>query len=125
MQLSILKTTVLAIPGITSEWVRTEFGDLRLKATWQAAYDRCQEFIAAAVDAAPVVIEQATEAAQTAYAVLAPIAWGILWLACLSYHAGEALAEWWRSAPATATDSTEAILSRFRDARLSSTVSIG
>jgi hypothetical protein len=125
MQLSEIKTNVLAIPGITAEWVRSEFGDLRLKATWQAALDRCGEFIAVAVDAVPVVIEQATEAAQTAYAVLTPIAWGILWLVCLTFHAGQAIADWWHSAPAQATDTTAAILSRYQDSRLSSTVTIG
>jgi hypothetical protein len=125
MQLSEIKINVLAIPGITAEWVKSEFGDLRLKATWQAALDRCSEFIAAVVDAAPVVIEQATEATQTAYAVIAPIAWGILWLACLCYLAGQAVAQWWHTAPAKASDGTAAILAQFRDGRLSSTVTIG
>ncbi len=125
MQLSELKTNVLSIPGITAEWVRDNFGDLRLKATWQAAYDRASEFIAAAVDAAPVVIEQVTVAAQVVYAVLAPIALGILWLACFTYHAGQAFADWWHSTPSKATDSTAALLSRYQDARLSSTITIG
>jgi hypothetical protein len=66
----------------------------------------------------------AAEATQTAYALLAPIAWGLLWLACLTYHAGQAVADWWHSAPAQATDTTTVILSRYQDARLSSTVSI-
>jgi hypothetical protein len=47
-----IKTAVLSISGITREWVRSNFGDLRLKSTWQAAYDRCFEFAAAAVEVA-------------------------------------------------------------------------
>jgi hypothetical protein len=125
MQLIELKSTVLSIPGITTEWVRSNFGDLRRRDTWEAALDRCSEFIAAAVDAAPVVIEQVTEAAQIAYAVFTPIAWGILWFACLCYHAGQAVADWWHTAPATATDTTDLVLARFRDSRLSSVVPIG
>ncbi len=125
MQLSEIKTQVLTIPGITAEWVRDNFGDLRLKATWQAAYNRCSEFIAVAVDAAPVVIEQVTVAAQIAVAVVVPCLWAVLWLACLAYHAGQAVADWWHSAPAKATDTTAAILARYQDSRLSSTVTIG
>jgi hypothetical protein len=132
MQLTTLKTTVLSIPGITADWVKSEFGDLRLKATWQAALDRCSEFIAAAVDAAPVVIEQVTEAVQTAYAVFAPIAWGILWLCCLTFHAVQAIAAWWHSAPAQATDpiferyhAADRLLVKYQDERLSGVVTIG
>jgi hypothetical protein len=50
MQLAELKTTVLSIPGITADWVRDNFGDLRRRDTWEAAYDRASEFIAAAAD---------------------------------------------------------------------------
>jgi hypothetical protein len=125
MNLSQIKSNVLATPGITAEWVRSNFGDLRFKSTWQAALDRCSEFIAAVVDAAPVVIEQATEATQTAYAVLVPLMWGLLWFGCLTFHAGQALTQWWHTAPAKASDSTAAILARYQDARLSSTATIG
>jgi hypothetical protein len=125
MQLSEIKTNVLAIPGITAEWVRSEFGDLRLKATWQAALDLCGEFIAAVVDAAPVVIEQATVAAQITIAVVVPCLWAVLWLACFAYHTKQAVADWWYATPAKATDTTAAILSRYQDSRLSSTVTIG
>lgn len=52
MKLTQLKTAVLSIAGITAEWVRSEFGDLRLKSTWQAAFDRTREFVAGAVDLA-------------------------------------------------------------------------
>jgi hypothetical protein len=125
MQLSEIKTQVLTIPGITAEWVRAEFGDLRLKATWQAALDRCGEFIAAVVDAAPVVSEQATVAAQITVAVVVPCLWAVLWLACFAYHTGQAVADWWHSTPSKATDSQRVILSRFQDSRLSSTITIG
>lgn len=117
MTIAQLKTAVLSIAGITTEWVRSEFGDLRLKATWQAAYDRTREFVAVAVD-------RAVTAAQYAVALLVPCLWAVLWFGCLCYHTGEALAGWWHSAPSKATDSTAVVLSRFQDARLSSTVSI-
>lgn len=52
MKLAQLKSAVLSIAGITTEWVRSEFGDLRLKSTWQAAFDRTREFVAVAVDVA-------------------------------------------------------------------------
>jgi hypothetical protein len=45
-----IKSAVLSVAGVTREWVRSNFGDLRLKSTWQAAYDRCGEFFAAAVE---------------------------------------------------------------------------
>jgi hypothetical protein len=35
-----------------NQWVQKTFGDLRKRETWQAAYDRCQEFIAAKADEA-------------------------------------------------------------------------
>lgn len=47
-----IKSAVLSVAGVTREWVRSNFGDLRLKSTWQAAYDRCGEFFAAAVEVA-------------------------------------------------------------------------
>ncbi|MGL5061901.1 MAG: hypothetical protein ACRC62_18175 [Microcoleus sp.] len=49
-----LKTVVLE--HVSSDWVRENHGKLTLKATWQAAYDRLSETIAAKVD-------QATETA--------------------------------------------------------------
>lgn len=125
MQLSEIKNQVLTIPGVTADWVKSNFGDLRLKATWQAALDRASEFIAVAVDAAPVVIEQVTVAAQIAVAVVVPCLWAVLWLACFTYHTGQAVADWWHSTPTKATDSTAAILARYQDSRLSSTVKIG
>lgn len=70
-------------------------------------------------------METLQSTAQYTAAVLLPLAWGILWLVCLTFHSGQAVAEWWRSAPAQATDTTAAILSRYQDARLSSVVTIG
>ncbi len=55
-----LKTVVLE--HVSADWVRSNFGKLTLKSTWQAAYDRLSESIANKVD-------QATEAA-------AGYAWG-------------------------------------------------
>lgn len=45
-----IKSQVLALT--TAEWVKANFGDLRLKSTWQAALDRLSETVAIAVDAA-------------------------------------------------------------------------
>jgi hypothetical protein len=50
-----------------------------------------------------ITADRATVATQIAYAVFAPIAWGILWFCCLTFHAWQALAEWWHSAPIAPT----------------------
>ena len=69
MTLAQLKTSVLAVEGITGDWVKDNFGDRRLKATWQAAYDYCVQFMAlaveAAVEVAAVAVEKAIEQAPT------------------------------------------------------------
>jgi hypothetical protein len=107
---------------VESRLTKTEikaFGfDLRRRDSWETLADRCQEYAAAAMGIA-------TKATQTGYAVLLPCLWGILWLCCLTFHAGQALAQWWRSAPTKASDSAAAILVRHQDSRLSSTVMIG
>lgn len=72
MTISQLKTAVLSVAGITTEWVRSEFGDLRLKATWQAAYDRCSEFVAVAVDV--VTSDRAMTIYKVTFSLLAIIA---------------------------------------------------
>jgi rhamnose utilization protein RhaD (predicted bifunctional aldolase and dehydrogenase) len=55
MTLAELKTAVRAQfdngnHETANQWVTENFGDLRKRETWQAAYDRCAEFIAAARD---------------------------------------------------------------------------
>jgi hypothetical protein len=60
-----LKTAVLE--QVSADWVRENFGKLTLKATWQDAYDRCQEFIAAKADEAlEATKESADEIIETA-----------------------------------------------------------
>jgi hypothetical protein len=76
MKLAQLKSAVLSIAGITTEWVRSEFGDLRLKSTWQAAYDRCSEFVAVAVDA--VTSDRAMAIYEVVFSLIAIIAI-VLW----------------------------------------------
>jgi hypothetical protein len=89
---------------------------------------RCQEITGditdRSLDFADSIKPHIIHSAQATYAVLAPIAWGILWLCCLTFHSGQAVADWWHSAPVKATDSTAAILAKYQDARLSSVVSI-
>jgi hypothetical protein len=67
-----IKTAVLSIAGITRDWVRSEFGDLRLKATWQAALDRCSELVAVAVDA--VTSDRAMAIYEVVFSLVAIIA---------------------------------------------------
>jgi hypothetical protein len=67
-----IKTAVLSIAGVTREWVRSEFGDLRLKATWEAAYDRCSELVAVAVDA--VTSDRAMAIYEVVFSLVAIIA---------------------------------------------------
>jgi hypothetical protein len=55
MTLQQLKTAVLE--QVSADWVRENFGKLTLKATWQAAYDRCQEFISAKTDEVKTAIQ--------------------------------------------------------------------
>jgi hypothetical protein len=69
-------------------------------------------------------METIKTAAQYIAAVILPLLWAILWLACLTFHAGQAVAEWWHSAPTQATDTTDLILAKFQDGRFSSTISI-
>jgi hypothetical protein len=116
MNLQAIKSFVKA--HLTETEIRAFGYDLRTREAWETLADRCREYAAAAMDLAAT-------AAQTAYAVLLPCLWGLLWFACLTFHAGQAVAGWWHSAPTQATDSTAAILSRYQDARLSSTVTIG
>jgi hypothetical protein len=59
MTFQTLKATVLQY--VTADWVRDTFGDLRRRETWEAAYDRCAEFMAAAVDAAKPVVAKVVE----------------------------------------------------------------
>jgi hypothetical protein len=54
-----LKTAVLE--QVSADWVRENFGKLTLKATWQDAYDRCQEFIAAKADEALEATKEAAD----------------------------------------------------------------
>ena len=70
-------------------------------------------------------METIKTATQYTAAIILPILWAILWLACLTYHAGQAVAEWWYFAPTQALESTDLILAKYRDSRLSSTISIG
>jgi hypothetical protein len=122
MTLAELKTAVRAqFDGnheTANQWVQKNFGDNRLKATWQDAYDRCQEFIAAAADAvAPV-------AADTWNAITTAIYWFIVAMFFV-YFAGQALRQWWDSAPVPrAKVSADAWLESRRDPLLSSTVKI-
>jgi hypothetical protein len=116
MQLTEIKAFVQS--HLTATEIKAFGYDLRRRDSWETLADRCREYAAA-------TMEQATVAAQTAYAVLLPCLWGLLWLGCLTFHAGQAVAGWWHSAPAKATDSTVLILSRYQDSRLSSTVTIG
>jgi hypothetical protein len=60
MTLTDLKTATLK--HVTAEWVRDTFGDLRRRDTWEAAHDRCSEFIAAKADQA---VEAANEIIET------------------------------------------------------------
>jgi hypothetical protein len=50
MTFQTLKATVLQ--HVAADWVKANFGDLRKRETWQAALDKCQEFIAAKADEA-------------------------------------------------------------------------
>jgi hypothetical protein len=59
MTFQTLKDTVLQ--HVTADWVRDNFGDLRRRETWEAAYDRCSEFIATAADAAKPVVAKVVE----------------------------------------------------------------
>jgi hypothetical protein len=57
MTLAELKTAVRAQfdngdHETANQWVQKTFGDLRKRETWQAALDKCQEFIAAKADEA-------------------------------------------------------------------------
>jgi hypothetical protein len=52
MQLTIQQLKTAVLEQVSADWVRQNHGKLTLKSTWQAAYDRCQEFIAAKVDEA-------------------------------------------------------------------------
>jgi hypothetical protein len=97
MQLTEIKAYVQS--HLTQTEIKAFGYDLRRRDSWELLADRCRELAAAALDIA-------TEATQIAYAVLVPVMWGWLWFGCLCYHAGEALAQWWYSAPAKATDST-------------------
>jgi hypothetical protein len=115
MRLTELKAFVQA--HLTQTEIRAFGYDLRRRDSWETLADRCREYAAAALDIA-------TEATQTAYAVLVPLMWGLLWFGCLTYHAGQAVADWWHTAPAKATDSTAAIVARYQDGRLSSTATI-
>lgn len=45
-----LQSKVLEIPGVTKAWVKANFGDLRFKATWQAALDRLSEVASATAE---------------------------------------------------------------------------
>lgn len=55
MTFQTLKATVLQ--HVTTDWVKANFGDLRKRETWQAAYDRCQEFIATKADEVKTAIQ--------------------------------------------------------------------
>lgn len=61
MNLTEIKTQVLAVPGTSPEWVRSEFGDLRLRETWEAALARCSEFLASAAESAFAVVDTADQ----------------------------------------------------------------
>jgi hypothetical protein len=122
MTLAELKTAVRAqFDGnheTANQWVKANFGDLRLKSTWQAAYDRCSEFIAAATDVAIPAAKTAVNAITTA------IYWFIVAMFFV-YFAGQALRQWWDSAPVPrAKVSADAWLESRRDPLLSSTVKI-
>jgi hypothetical protein len=116
MQLTEIKAFVQS--HLTATEIKAFGYDLRRRDSWETLADRCREYAAAAMDFT-------TEVTQTTAAVLLPCLWGLLWLVCLTFHAGQAVAEWWHSAPAKATDTTTVILSRYQDSRLSSTVTIG
>jgi hypothetical protein len=66
MTLAELKTAVRAQfdngnHETANQWVKESFGDLRKRETWQDAYDRCQEFIAAKADEALEATKEATD----------------------------------------------------------------
>lgn len=118
MTFAEIKTAVLAIPGIDADWVRDNFGDLRRRETWEAACDRCGEFIAAAADVAIPAAKTAVNAIATA------IYWFIVAMFFV-YFAGQALRQWWDSAPVDqAKVSADDWLESRRDPLLSSTVKI-
>jgi hypothetical protein len=105
MQLPEIKAFVQA--HLTETEIKAFGYDLRRRESWETLADRCREYAAAAIDIATV-------ATQTAYAVLVPLMWGLLWLACLTYHAGQAVAAWWHSAPAQATDTATMQVERMK-----------
>jgi hypothetical protein len=118
MTFAEIKTAVLAIPGIDADWVRDTFGDLRKRETWEIAYDRCSEFIAAAADVAIPAAKTAVNAIATA------IYWFIV-AAFFSFHVGAAVRQWWDSEPVPrAKVSADDWLESRRDPLLSSTVKI-
>ncbi len=62
MTLTTIKSAVRA--HMTDDQIRAEYGDLRLRSTWEAAYDKCSEAIALAADAAADAQQPARDTAQ-------------------------------------------------------------
>jgi hypothetical protein len=105
MQLQEIKSFVKT--HLTQTEIKAFGYDLRTREAWETLADRCREYAAAAMNVA-------TEATQTAYAVLVPLVWGLLWFGCLCYHAGQAVADWWHSAPTKATDTATMQVERLK-----------
>jgi hypothetical protein len=60
MQLTVQQLKEATLKHVSADWVRENYGKLTLKATWQDAYDRCQEFIAAKADEALEATKEVT-----------------------------------------------------------------
>jgi hypothetical protein len=93
MTLQELKAEVLK--HVSADWVRETYGKLTLKSTWQDAYDRLSEIC---VQVMPVV-QAAGRAIVTAFY------WFVV-ACCFVFHAGQAVAEWWATAPTTRARAT-------------------
>lgn len=52
MNLTIQQLKSAVLEHVSADWVRENFGKLTLKSTWEAAYERCSEFVAATADEA-------------------------------------------------------------------------
>jgi hypothetical protein len=71
MQLTIQQLRAAVLEYVSAEWVRENFGKLTVKQTWQDAYDRCSEFIAAKADEAIEVAKEAASETTETVALLA------------------------------------------------------